>query len=298
MFVRSGKSNFSKPKRAKGLVLLLCMVFLLTVVNFTPVMAVDPVVDGKFTIAIIPDTQNEVTNSAAITGEWFKNRTQWLVNNKSTLDLRYVLATGDLANWPAHDADQMPIIATGLQVLGSAGIPYLPALGNHDTAATGVGGSAAPGDASVNVRNTTAFNSAVPLSRFPGIVTFESNKVENSYRTFEAEGKKWMVLSLELWPRTAAINWAKGVVQNHPDHNVIIQTHSYLNGDGSINQSNGGYGSNSPQYLYDNLVKVYPNIRFVFSGHVGAAAKREDTGVNGNKIVSILGCFHSTTTNP
>ncbi len=58
----------------------------------------------------------------------------------------------------------------------------------------------------------------------------------------------------------------------HPDENVIVLTHSYLEADGSISQSNGGYGATSPQYLYDNLIKVYPNIKFVLSGHVGISA--------------------------
>lgn len=169
MFVHSGKSNFSKPRGAKGLALLLCMVFMLTVVNFTSVMAEDPVVDGKFTIAIIPDTQNEVTYSTAISGQWFSNRVQYLVNNKTALDLRYVVHTGDMVNWPRFDPNQLAIAAPAMQLLGNANIPYLPALGNHDTGATYIGGSAVPGeDASVNVRNTTHYNAAFPLSRFPG----------------------------------------------------------------------------------------------------------------------------------
>ena len=33
----------------------------------------------------------------------------------------------------------------------------------------------------------------------------------------------------------------------------------------------------------------------VLSGHVGQAAVRTDTGVNGNKVLSFLQAFHSTT---
>ena len=76
---------------------------------------------------------------------------------------------------------------------------------------------------------------------------------------------------------------------------MIVQTHAYLESNGSISQSQGGYGSTSPQFLYDNLIKQYPNIKLVLSGHVGDAAIRTDTGVNGNKIVSMLQTFHSVT---
>ena len=264
-----------------------------------PTAGADPVDDGKFTIAIIPDTQNETTNTTQIAQEWFKNRTEYLADIKDDVDLRFVIHTGDVVNWPAYDDTQLPIASEALEVLEDADIPYQLSIGNHDTAATGEGGSAVdPTMSYILVRDTSDFNDTFPVSRFPGMITYEANKVDNSFMTFEAEGLKWLVLNLELWPRSGVITWANGVVAGHPDHNVLIQTHSYLEANGSIKQDKGGYGANSPQYLYDNLVKLHSNIKFVFSGHTGQAAYREDTGVNGNKIVSILGAFHHNTTNP
>ena len=73
-------------------------------------------------------------------------------------------------------------------------------------------------------------------------------------------------------------------------------THAYLEADGSIESANnGGYGATSPRYLYDNLIKVYPNVKMVLSGHTGAAASRTDVGQNGNKILSFLQTFHNST---
>jgi len=295
----TGKTAVSKPRRTTTKVLIPILVFLLVMMCFDANVSADPVDDGKFTIAVIPDTQNEVVNSTAVSGKWFKSRTEYLVDNKDELDLRFVIHTGDVVNWPVYDTAQLPIASEAMAELDNANIPNQLSIGNHDTAAVYIGGSAVPGgNIPLLVRDTSAFNTAFPVTRYPGMVTFETNKVDNAYQTFEAEGKNWLVLNLELWPRTAAVNWAKDVVENHPDYNVIIQTHSYLTGTGGIFQSNGGYGSNSPQYVYDNLVKLYPNIKFVFSGHTGTAAMREDIGVNGNKIVSIVGTFHSTTNNP
>ena len=87
------------------------------------------------------------------------------------------------------------------------------------------------------------------------------------------------------------------MVASHPRHNVMISTHSYLDGDGGILQG-AEYGATSPQYLFDNLVSRYRNVKLVFSGHVGTAGSRVDRGVHGNKIASFLGTFHSNTTNP
>ena len=54
----------------------------------------------------------------------------------------------------------------------------------------------------------------------------------------------------------------------------------------------------SPQYLWNHLVSQYPNVKMVFSGHVGAAASRTDTGVHGNTVYSFLQTFHDKQSNP
>lgn len=263
----------------------------------------------KFTVAIFPDTQNEVAAAGMVANQWFKNRTLWLAENAQALNLKFALHTGDMMNWPGWEVimegtdTQLTIASEGMGVLDDAGIPYLVALGNHDSCATAEGGSGWENnplgkDINALLRYTVHFNEYFPTERFPGIVQFEPGKSDNAFRTFEAGGKKWLAMALEFCPRTEVIEWANDVVYTHSDYNVLIATHSYLGGNGSISTSNAGYGDNSPMYLYNNLIKLYPNIKFVFSGHTGNAARREDTGVHGNKIVSILGAFHSTTTNP
>jgi hypothetical protein len=194
-------------------------------------------------------------------------------------------------------------VSTDLKILEGARVPYALAIGNHDTAAVGVGGGACSGCTGAQVhaglRNTTTFNQYFPPSRFSSLGgVFEAGKIDNAFFTFSAGGLEWLVLSLELWPRTAVVPWAKGVLAAHPKHNVIMITHSYLTGSGGIEQTNGGYGDNSPQYLFDNLIKLYPNVRFVFSGHTGLAGYRVDTGVNGNKIYNLLQCYHDEVSNP
>ena len=127
---------------------------------------------------------------------------------------------------------------------------------------------------------------------------FEAGRAENSYSLFSAGGLNWMVLTLELWPRKEAVAWAREVVASHPKHNVIVVTHSYVSHNGALSTSNGGYGATSPKYLYDNLIKVYPNIKLTLSGHTGTAAYRRDVGVKGNVIHNYLLAMHSNTTNP
>lgn len=255
--------------------------------------------DGKFSIAILPDTQQEVVITEAIKNRHFANRNEWLVSIQEERDLRFVLHTGDVVNWGDADETQLKIASEAMAVLDEAGIPTVLALGNHDTAAVGVGGSAAvPSETRLRVRDTSAFWKYFNDERYPYLTLKDPEHIENAYALFEAGGVKWLVLALELWPRTNVIEWANQVVSDHPQHNVIVITHSFLNAMGGIGQSNGGYGANSPKYLLDNLILKHENIRLVFSGHEGFTTFREDVGEHGNKIVSVLGCFHSNTGNP
>jgi hypothetical protein len=119
----------------------------------------------------------------------------------------------------------------------------------------------------IAARDTATIRRYFPVSRFPAMHgEFEPGKIDNAFSTFSAGGRQWMALTLELWARTAAVDWAKTVVASHPDYNVIVATHSYLDADGSIYPINGGYGANSPQYLYDNLIRRYPTFGWCSPG--------------------------------
>jgi hypothetical protein len=252
-------------------------------------------VDTKFTFVVIPDTQLE----AVYYPTRLTHRMQWIADNKTAQDIRFVLHTGDLMDWDTPDHLHYQRASDSYAVLDTARIPYAIAIGNHDTAAVCQGGSACPGNVNANLRNTTTFNTYFPLSRFTargGV--FEAGKIDNAYHTFNAGGLDWLVLNLELWARTNAVDWAKTVLARFPKHNVIIITHSHLNGGGGIEQTNGGYGNNSPQYVFDNLIKQYANVRFVFSGHTGNSAYRTDTGVHGNTVYQMLNTYHDSSSNP
>ncbi|NGM12990.1 metallophosphoesterase [Verrucosispora sp. WMMA2044] len=253
-----------------------------------------PAVDPRFTFAVVPDTQEEVLSARDTR---LRQRVDWLVAQRTTLDLRFVTHSGDVVNYDTPDHAQYDRARAALRPLETAGLPYTLAVGNHDTQAAGPGGELRS-PAGQLLRDTTVFNRYFTAGRFGAVGgQFEAGKVDNAYATYTAGGVRWLVLSLELWPRRAAVDWAKAVVAAHPRHNVVIVTHHHLESDASIGRS-AGYGSTSPQYVFDNLVRRYPNIRFVFSGHTGTAASRVDTGVHGNRIYSFLQTFHSRSTNP
>lgn len=266
-----------------------------------------------FTIAVVPDTQGEVFKG----DKRLPHRNRWLVERREALNLRFVAQVGDLTNWGWLEQGQLRRASRGFGILEKAGIPYSIAIGNHDTRAVGWDGNGGYGGAAyvdnpecrdrfstqecrteVLVRRTQEINAFFDAQRFGAVKgAYERGKIDNVYSTFRAGGLRWMVLDLELWPRSGAVAWANRVVAAHPRHNVIVNTHSYLTAGGTISTS-AEYGSTSPQYLWRNLVSQHRNIAVVVSGHTGEGAMRVDRGVHGNKVVSLLTNIRQTETNP
>lgn len=281
--------------------------------------------ENNFTFASIPDTQVEVSSASGATSR-FNHRLQWLVDNKNSLNLKYVWQVGDLQDWDDPSHSHYVRASNGLQILENANIPYALTVGNHDTNAVCEGGSACPGaNTSLEFRNINTWHQYYPPSRFAGIKTLcqefaafnsrlmaaapsgvsssnqnhpqfikdrcaQRDTTDNAYRTFTAGGLKWLLINYEMWPRQPVQEWIKTVIERHTDHNVILFTHMFLNGSGSLPTDFGGYGSpqGSPKAVYDNVISQFSNVRFVFSGHTGTAACTTFTGANGNKIYSYL----------
>jgi hypothetical protein len=238
----------------------------------------------KFVLPVFPDTQVEVNQKP----EMFYSQVNWLKQSKDSLNFPMVLHVGDIVDY--NNFEHWDKASEGFDILDRSGLPYALALGNHDTYAVGEhSGSAAPGDVNANLRITTKFNDYFPVSRFTHQRgRYEEGKSDNAYYTFRAGGLYWMVVSLEFEARQGPIDWANKVIAEHPSYNVIIITHFHLTTKGTINQTNAGYGNLTNQAIYDQLIKVQPNILMVLSGHVGTSAWRIDEGVKGNKIYQVL----------
>ena len=117
----------------------------------------------------------------------FAQRCEWLVSKKEALNLSFVLHTGDVVNWGDADESQLVVASDAMAILDNADIPVVYALGNHDTAAVGVGGSAAvPSETITRVRDTAAFNKYFSTTRYPYLNVKDEGIVDNSYALLEA----------------------------------------------------------------------------------------------------------------
>ena len=243
----------------------------------------------KFTLPILPDTQEEVGVQPAM----LRSQLNWLVRSKDSLRIPMVLHVGDIVNFDT--VSHWQTASREFEILDKAGLGYAMAVGNHDTEAVGHhSGSAAPGNVNQNLRKTAKFNTYFPVRRFPlQKGRYEPSKSDNAWYTFAAGGKQWLVLTLEFCARQGPVDWAHAVLTAHPNHNVIVLTHYHLTPTGEISARNAGYGDLSPAQIYDQLLKKHANVLLVVSGHVVFSAWRNDAGEHGNRIYQVLQNYQS-----
>lgn len=115
---------------------------------------------------------------------------------------------------------------------------------------------------------------------------------------FSAGALDYLVITLDYCPTNAMIEWAEDIITAHPNHNIIISTHSYLDKDGNhdtiIDKDPpvAKPGENCGKDIWDKLVSKYSNIVMVYCGHVCNTQDRvvlsQPEGENGNIVSEIL----------
>jgi 3',5'-cyclic AMP phosphodiesterase CpdA len=214
--------------------------------------------DDTIRVAVIPDTQVETYRQSAARAKWIAVR-----------NFDAVAHVGDVTDWGARDWSQFVRAQRWIRTLPD--IPRAVAIGNHDTAAVGIGGSAFdPPRTGILLRDTTAFNRANLIPDPAG--GWQANRDDNVWTPINS---RWGLLTLELWPRPEAVEWARKVVRSQPKRKWIVVTHSCLSARGEITNGSS-YGATSPRYLRDRLVRPNRNVRVVLCGHIGTTAVKRD----------------------
>ncbi len=223
----------------------------------------------KARIILLPDTQTYAEKYPEV----LDSQINYILREQKNITI--VLQQGDLTQ--NNNNKEWQIIKTAFSKLDNK-IPYVLAAGNHDM------GSADGKFA--DVRNSTLFNQYFPLAHlsqlpaFGGV--FEQNKMDNAYYLLKAGKIKWLIITMEFGPRNAVLKWANNIIDLHPSHTVIINTHSYMYSDSTrqgpgdnwrpqaygVGKDTGDSSVNDGEQIWEKLVKNHSNVRFVFSGHV------------------------------
>jgi len=287
-----------------GIILGLVVVLLGAAVQAWAVEA-DPISPGSWTMILLPDTQHYVDDAgrAAI----FDMQTQWIADHQASHNIKMVIHQGDITN--NNNATQFTYAKHSMDILSAAGVPYSMAPGNHDY---GPSGNCSTRDSLFNSDAYFGPNSAYAAQG--NITFFESGRTDNSYSTFNAGGKDWLVFSAEFGPRDQVVTWMNDVATAHPGYNFILNTHAYMYYDDTRydwaaygasqtwNPHNYGVASlpggvNDGEELWNGLVKNYENWKFTFNGHVleDGAGRLSSVGTNKNVVHQMLANYQMRT---
>jgi hypothetical protein len=252
--------------------------------------------EDSFKIVLLPDTQQY----AELYPEIFYAQTRWIAENSDSI--AFVLHQGDITN---HNTPEEWEVAGGAMKLLDGKVPYVLCIGNHDMGTRGT----------ADVRNTDPFNTAFPYEKYskdPGFGgTYEVGKMENVWYTFKAGGINWLVISLEFGPRDRILEWASEVIEMHPSHKVMINTHAYMYCDDTrmsadrghrwlpryagLGKETGAEAVNNGEQIWEKLVSLHSNILMVVSGHVldDGVGTLVSEGKHGNKVYQMLANYQA-----
>ena len=248
-----------------------------------------------FALVALPDTQYYTDEVRGAKFEMFTAQTGWVARNKTRQNIKAVIGLGDIVDhgeatveWQRADA--------AYRILDRAAVPYALTLGNHDYDHLGI----------TDNRAATRYNACFGPARFASYSWYgggyPAGSNENFYITFPAGAGSFLVLALEYYPRTAALEWAQTVLDANPDKQVIIATHAYLDRDGKRLVKNHSHGpdadgltsaaNNDAEEMWSKFIKRNRNIILVLSGHIcqgiSVMARRSDAGEHGNLVHQLL----------
>lgn len=271
----------------------------------------------KFTIGVISDTQNYVDNNKpqpASTNIYIQQM-QYLADQKVSKNIAFVSHVGDVVQHGDGTNGTNPVYGgtaeydrakQATDVLAASGIPFGMTPGNHDYDNYSYASGSRPLSGSAMWQQYLGSGSSYfagqpwyggasdALAVSPGL---------SSYQTFNAGGKPFLHISLEMEAGAPALAWAQQVVNDHPNVPTIVTTHSYLNPPGNsdsnpplavpagrtsasyLNNSPGGW--NSAQGVWDQFIKTNDQIFMVLCGHawgstVNGVSKAENIRIDDN----------------
>ncbi|TQC47333.1 metallophosphatase [Rhodococcus sp. WS4] len=230
--------------------------------------------------------------------EVYFDMTRWTADNAAERKIAYSMHTGDLVqSWIRPGAPEsrarpeFEVADKAMATLEDAGIPYGVLPGNHDNL-WNVGGRLIPGE---HEKNHALYNEFFGPWRFRDqpywgeSVTDTDNSAH--YDLLDIAGAKFLMLYIGYNPPEHALKWAEGVLSDHPDRNVVIGSHYYLDEDGSLRMSGfGDIGTSAGQQIWNRLVVPFETVFLVLAGHVDGQTTVTDrkVGDTDRKVVELL----------
>ena len=279
---------------------------LLTLVGFSfasvPAFAAAP-----YTFIVVPDTQNY----ADFIGEnnvYNKGQMNWIVNNRSTLNIKFVMHLGDhqnpgnpyrtragniyepdltkpvgnvddkLAKWDRADK--------ATDILDAGDVPYSLVPGNHDYLDFNT--KTEPymylkifgPDRYINNPKFDELGNSTYGGASPATATFAWAGVSTYHKVY-AGGYTWLNIALQDDPDVNDLAWAQKIINQNPNLPTMITTHEYVN---------TARAANDYQHpdIFNKFVKNNPQIVMTFNGHLTGENRVVGTNIAGKTVQQML----------
>ncbi len=254
---------------------------------------------NSFTLVAIPDTQGYSDYFAQIKHnksypcnqyEMNDRQMQFIARNsvRNGGDFACAIHLGDFVNEGAWYKYEWKLADQSLSYLNN-NIPLLNVIGNHDydNLFMVVAGNAKW------LKGQRMYNKYFgPKSKYFKDKDFFGGSTKdglNTWITFTAADKTFLVIGLELEPSDNALLWSQEVIDSHPDLPVIIATHSYINlgkesnGNATFTGHKYRENGNAASDVYNRLVHKNKNIFMVLCGHVSSGDAGENSRIDINE---------------
>lgn len=248
--------------------------------------------DYDYSFVIMPDQQKV---NSVYPGQFY-DITNWITANREKYNIKGVLSVGDITE--GNSMNEWVRSDKALSALDGV-IPYVLAPGNHDYMENYKGDLIAAYE-----RNTDYFEYFFPESRFAATEgfggTYDGSAV-NAYYKVTGGKTKYIIMSLEIYPRDEVLEWANRVAAENLDHKLIVVTHSHLDADGTRTEEaeSGGSGhyafndaanSNDANAVWEKFIKLHKNMLLYISGHNSSSKTLYNklTGDGGNTVYEML----------
>ncbi|MFC4337849.1 lamin tail domain-containing protein [Salininema proteolyticum] len=217
----------------------------------------------------------------------YTDMVKWLAANDEGRGIAYTSHTGDVVeNWlngthsERRAVDEFEFASEVMSLLEESDHPYGILPGNHDNKWGRDGG---------------LYEEYFPAERFEDEPwyggSWKDGDAQNHYDVVEEGGARFLFLSLGYLGGDESVEWANEVIAAHPDHNVVLATHEYLNTDGSLSTPDSYRWTSMADRYWSEIVEPNANVFMVLSGHHYGTATNVKEGVGGDedrKVVEMM----------
>ena len=262
--------------------LMLCLLLALTAllcpmavyaaeVNAQFAPEVEPVGEYAYSFALVGDTQNV----NRLYPEDYPTIYKWIVDNAEEKKIAYVMGLGDITD--GSSSQEWQRAQESFWLLAKNGIPHSQVRGNHD-----------------NKDNFELYLGS-DMDYQDSIQGAYNDKMANTWRLLEVGQVKYLIFALDYGFGDDVMEWAGEIIERYPEHNVIITTHAYMHRDKTTLDAGdecppSETGGKDGDYIWENFISKYENIKMVFCGHIDCDNVQisEQIGDHGNKVTQVL----------